>query len=71
MQDALIAIVGLILGLIIIAVFGLLGAIILWPLWNWLMPEIFGLKSITYWQAYGLIFLCSMLFKSSCSTSKD
>ena len=32
-------------------------------LWNWLMPEIFGLKSLTYWQAWGLLALSTILFK--------
>jgi hypothetical protein len=31
-------------------------------LWNWLMPEIFGLKAISYWQAIGLLLLSKMLF---------
>jgi len=26
-------------------------------LWNWLMPEIFGLHAITYWQSIGLLGL--------------
>lgn len=30
-------------------------------LWNWLMPDIFGLKQITYWQALGLIGLFWLL----------
>jgi hypothetical protein len=34
-------------------------------LWNWLMPEIFGLITITYWQGWGLATLCSLLFKST------
>ncbi|HKJ86096.1 MAG TPA: hypothetical protein VKA06_08465 [Spirochaetia bacterium] len=33
-------------------------------LWNWLMPEIFGLTRITYWQAWGLFLLFSILFKN-------
>jgi hypothetical protein len=33
-------------------------------LWNWLMPEIFGLGTITYWQAWGLVLLSHILFKS-------
>lgn len=37
-------------------------------LWNWLMPAIFGLKTITFWQAVGLTFLCSFLFKSTISS---
>jgi hypothetical protein len=32
-------------------------------LWNWLMPEIFGLKQLNYWQAWGLLALCTILFK--------
>jgi hypothetical protein len=32
-------------------------------LWNWLMPEIFGLKSVSYWQAWGLLALSTILFK--------
>ncbi len=32
-------------------------------LWNALMPDIFGLKRIGYWQAWGLFVLCSILFK--------
>ena len=31
-------------------------------LWNWLMPEIFGLKTLTYWQAWGLLALSCILF---------
>lgn len=34
-------------------------------LWNWLMPSIFGLTKITFWQAIGLNFLSTILFKSS------
>ena len=33
-------------------------------LWDWLMPTIFGLKEITLFQAWGLNFLCGLLFKS-------
>jgi hypothetical protein len=33
-------------------------------LWNWLMPEIFGLKHVTYWQAWGLVILSHLLFKN-------
>lgn len=51
--------------------FGILGiglaALIGWVtmlLWNWLMPEIFGLTSINYWQSWGLLILSFILFKS-------
>jgi hypothetical protein len=32
-------------------------------LWNWLMPSIFGLGVITYWQALGLMVLSWILFR--------
>src|ERR1700731_4062184 len=31
-------------------------------LWNWLMPALFALKLIGYWQAVGLIILSKILF---------
>lgn len=31
-------------------------------LWNWLMPAIFGLATITYWQAVGLFVLAKLFF---------
>lgn len=31
-------------------------------LWNWLMPSLFGLHSITFWQAVGLLALSWTLF---------
>ena len=31
-------------------------------LWNWLMPAIFGLGTITYWQAFGVVVLAKVLF---------
>ncbi len=40
-------------------------------LWNVLMPDLFGLTTITFWQALGISVLCSILFKSSSSSSKS
>lgn len=44
-----------------IAVLFLLGFVVQ-GLWNWLMPPIFGLKVIGYWQSLGLILLGKLLF---------
>ncbi|MDR2121784.1 MAG: hypothetical protein LBP34_01540 [Flavobacteriaceae bacterium] len=33
-------------------------------LWNWLMPDIFGLAVINFWQALGLLVLFRLLFGS-------
>ena len=46
------------LGIIGIAIFG--GIVML--LWNALMPEIFHLPLITFWQALGLLILAKILF---------
>lgn len=40
-------------------------------LWDWLMPTIFGLKEITWFQAWGLMFLCGLLFRSNKSSKKE
>lgn len=47
-----------IFALIIVAGFG--QAVL--QLWNWLMPDIFGLHRISFWQAVGLMFLSWLLF---------
>lgn len=31
-------------------------------LWNWLMPELFGLTAISYWQALGILVLAKLIF---------
>lgn len=31
-------------------------------LWNWLLPSLIGLRTITFWQAIGLLVLCRILF---------
>lgn len=38
-------------------------------LWNWLMPDLFGIGKITYIQAWGLVLLSHILFKSGHSGS--
>lgn len=43
-----------------IAVAGFGSAI--WQLWNWLMPDLFGMPAIGFWQAVGLMALSWLLF---------
>lgn len=57
--------------ILIIAIVGVIGAIPVYFLWNWLMPEIFGFKLITFWQAWGLILLSGTLFKDSSSSKSS
>ena len=62
------------------AVMTIIGLLILWVmllgmplqlLWNWLMPNIFGLPEITFWQAIGLNLLSTILFKPTTIKNKD
>ena len=46
-----------------------IGAPTMW-LWNAIMPTIFGLTKITFWQAVGINLLCSILF-GHISTGSD
>lgn len=41
----------------------LLMALFVQMLWNWLIPDIFSWKAITYIQALGLLMLSKILFK--------
>jgi uncharacterized membrane protein YgcG len=38
------------------------GGIVVQWLWNWLLPDIFGLRRVTFWEALGLLALCRILF---------
>lgn len=52
----------IVLGIVGFTAFAFLfGAVVMW-LWNWLMPTIFHLTVITYWQAFGLAILAKVLF---------
>ena len=41
---------------------GTLVTYLVMSLWNWLMPVIFGLTAISFWQALGLLILSKILF---------
>lgn len=48
----------------IASIFAALAAIPTWLLWNWLMPEVFGLPSVNLLQAFGLLLLSGFIFGS-------
>jgi hypothetical protein len=54
-----------------IAAYAVLAALPVMWLWNWLMPYLFNLPTISFWQSFGLLVLCGALFKSSSSSSKS
>jgi hypothetical protein len=53
-----------IMGILFASLFALVFGFLVKILWNWLMPAIFGLGKISYWQAFGLLILAKMLFGS-------
>lgn len=56
---------GCLVVLAVVVVVTLLTALPVMWLWNWLMPDLFALQTITFWQALGLSFLTALLFKSN------
>jgi len=58
-----------IVGLLILACMLFGGPLML--LWNWLMPVLFNLPTITFWQACGLQLMAALLFKSNVNINKD
>ena len=63
--------------IIIVSAIGLIvlvGFILGFPLmflWNWLMPMLFNLPTITFWQAVGLNLLSGILFNKTSFKSND
>jgi len=62
--------ISFILVIIISIIIGFATALPVKWLWNWLMPMLFNLPKITYWQSWGMLLLSHLLF-SRVSTSKD
>jgi len=46
----------------------LFGNLIMW-LWNWLMPSLFGLRTIGFWEGLGLFLLAKLIFGFGGSSS--
>ena len=57
-------IIGLVIGL------GALVGLIFMLLWNWIMPYLFGLPSISFWMAWGITILLGFLFNGVRATTK-
>ena len=54
-----------------VVVSALLTALPVYYLWNWLMPEVFGLATLTFIEALGLSMLAACLFKDGSSKSSS
>jgi len=57
-------------GFIYLAGVAIVGAIPVYYLYNWLMPELYEMGRITFFQAIGLMFLCGLLFKSPSASTE-
>jgi len=60
--------------LIVIGLLFLSAVILAFPtmfLWNWLMPDIFGVMKIDLYQAMGINFLSNILFKSNVTIKRE
>ena len=49
---------GLLIGFVLLAIITL---VFRW-LWNTTMPDVFGVKSVTFWQALKIMLISAMLF---------
>lgn len=58
-------------GVAFAAVFAFIFGLLVMVLWNWLMPMLFGLKEINYWQAFGIVILAKLLFAGFAPQRKD
>jgi len=63
---------GLVIGLVgaagIALIMLVLGALYAFPvmwIWNYMMPELFALPALSFWQAFWGTFMCGILFKST------
>jgi hypothetical protein len=52
---------GLRIAVMVIVACAVFGFVVM-SLWNWLMPPLFGWRTIGFWQAIGLVLLSKILF---------
>jgi len=50
------------LAILAMLLFIAIGGGVVLQLWNWLLPQLFGWRPITFWQALGILLLCRILF---------
>jgi hypothetical protein len=47
---------------LLVVLFMGVGGLVVQQLWNWLLPQLFGVPRVTFWQALGLLALSRILF---------
>jgi hypothetical protein len=48
--------------IVLVVAFAAIVGVVVMLLWNWLLPSIFGLKTINFLQAVGIVLLARVLF---------
>lgn len=73
MNDKILKWVGdFVISILVYVIAALLIGFLVMFVWNSVVPSIFGLTTITYYQGFMLSWLCALLFKGSTSvTTKD
>lgn len=74
MTDAM-EVAGTMLAVVVVAMvialgMGLVFAFPIMWIWNWLVPGLFGLSTITFWQAFWLKFLLALLIPTTNVSTK-
>lgn len=70
-KKAIALIMAIIVTMMMVIVTSLIAAIPVYFLWNWLIPDIFGLTTINFIQTVGLCFLVKLLLPSSSTVEKS
>jgi hypothetical protein len=63
-------ILGIVIVLVLIIGMSVLMAVPLMLAWNYVMPYLFDLKTINFWQSFALLIVAGSLIKSSNATKK-
>lgn len=66
MEKILVGVLMVVGAIVLVAV---LSAVPVMFLWNALLPDLFGIQAIGFWQALGISTLCGLLFKNSTSSN--
>ena len=60
----------IILFIVLIILTFIYSGILMW-VWNMIMPVLFGLPMISFWQALGIYIISNILFKGSSSIKRE
>lgn len=55
----------MVIGVIVTCIYSFVTALVVWPLWNWLMPGLFGLPELGYIQTVALSIVTMLIFRMS------